>query len=148
MGLEQQIDQWFGSTPSKERQSAVRNAIGVMLADGKIDPRERAFLKAVCARVGITESELAELVKDPDKVEFVSPKDESERVMQLCDMIFMMLADGQIDKRELAFVIGAAERLGFPREVVPKLTAKIVSDINQGVAQQGVTNGVNDFLRG
>lgn len=148
MGLEQQIDQWFGSTPSKERQSAVRNAIGVMVADGKIDPRERQFLKAVCGRVGITESELAELVKDPGKIEFVAPDDDQERMMQLCDMIFMMLADGQIDKREMAFCIAAAQRLGLPAAVVPKLTAKIVSDIQQGGSQQRVTSGVSDFLKG
>ncbi len=142
------IGTWFGGTPAKERQSAVRNAIGVMLADGKVDPREMTFLKAVCHRVGITEKELKNLIDDPASISFVPPKDAAERAMQLCDMVFMMLADGDIDQREMAFCIGAAERLGFPPKVVPDLTGKIIAAIKGGSSQQRVTKDVSDFLSG
>ena len=148
MSIELNIDKWFGGEPSAARKSAIRNVIGIMLADGKIDPRERIFLKAVCKRVGITEQELADLVRNPAGAKFVPPKDDKERLMQLCDMVFMMLADAEIDKRELAFCIAGAGRLGFHAKVVQDLIAKIIASIKRGASQQGVTNGVREFLRG
>ncbi len=142
------IDKWFGGDLTAGRKSAVRNVIGVMLADGKIDPREKAFLKVVCNRVGITRQELADLVRNPAGIEFVRPKDDQERAIQMCDMVFMMLADGEIDRRELEFCMVAAQRLGFHPKVVPELTAKIIANIKGGRSQQRVTSGVADFLRG
>jgi len=148
MSIELDIDKWFGGEPSAARKSAVRNVIGIMLADGKIDPRERTFLKAVCKRVGITEQELGDLMRNLSGIEFVPVKDDKERVMQLCDMVFMMLADGEIDKRELAFCTVVAQRLGFQPKVVQNLIAKIIADIKRGLLQQGVTKDVADFLKG
>ena len=148
MSIEMKIDEWFGNEPSAERKSAVRNVICVMLADGKIDPRERIFLKAVCKRVGITDQELADLMSNLTSIEFVSVKDDKERVLQLCDMVFMMLADGKIDKNELAFCMMAAHRLGFHPRVVQELITKIIEDIKRGQMQKGVTKDVEDFLKG
>jgi len=148
MSIEMKIDKWFGNDHSAERKTAVRNVIGIMLADGKIDPRERTVLKAVCKRVGITEQEVADLMGNLGSSEFVAAKDDRERVLQLCDMVFMMLADGKIDKSELVFCMAAACRLGFHPKVVEGLIAKIVKDVNQGHLRKNVTKDVADFLKG
>ena len=48
----------FKSQSQKERETAVKNVIAVMLADGKIDPNEMKFLSMVCQRAGVSEKEL------------------------------------------------------------------------------------------
>ena len=53
------------SQSQKETETAVKNVIAVMLADGKIDPNEMKFLSMVCQRAGVSEKELKSILQTP-----------------------------------------------------------------------------------
>ena len=124
---------WFESRSSRQRKSAVMNAICVMMADGKVEEAEKVALAAVCARAGITEAELEELLDHPDRVKFVAPDSVEERFYQVADAVFMMMVDGEVDAREFVYCSAFAERLGFDADIVPGMVKDLIEAIQRDV---------------
>jgi uncharacterized membrane protein YebE (DUF533 family) len=123
---------WFEGKSKKEKKSALKNVIAVMLADGIIDAAERRFLTAVCKRLNLSENEAHKILNDQKGVKFVVPKAKEERVRQLVDSIFMMMADGKIEPREMDTCMCIAARFGFSPSIVPRVVADIVNAIRGG----------------
>jgi len=105
-----------------------------MGSDGEVAPAEKVILDAVCKRVGISQGDIKDLVSDirKAKVNIVVPQDPKERFCQMIDMIFMMMADGKIDQREMDMVIVLGSRLGFNPSSIKDFVDKIVDAINKG----------------
>lgn len=109
------ISEIFGgkSISEAEKKAAIMNVISVMGADRVFDPRESVMLEAVRQRVGMSKEELANIIRNPQSVKFVRPSSETERRAQLVDMVYMMMADGEVKTSELEVVIGLGVALGF-----------------------------------
>ena len=137
---------WFEGQASKEKKTAVANAIAVMTADGKIDNSELKLLAAICARVGLSEKKTKEVLANPGKVKFTVPKTREERVRQLIDMVFMMMVDGKIDRREMDVCMTLASRMGFPSSVIPKMMADLIAAIQRGRSREQVRVEIDGFL--
>lgn len=125
---------WFDNKDTMQKKSALRNAVAVMLADGKVEPNEVATLGFICKRLGLEPSVLNEIVANPGQIEFVVPQDPTEKVRQLADVVFMMMADGNINQKELDCCRAVALGLGF--------SASTVVDVILGIAE-AIKNGVN-----
>ncbi|MDY6862169.1 MAG: TerB family tellurite resistance protein [Thermodesulfobacteriota bacterium] len=137
---------WFESQASKEKKSAVKNIVAVMLADGKITPQEQQFLSMVCKRVGVSDKELKEILKKPQNVKFIPAKSERDRLFQLMDVVYMMIVDGTIDRREMALCVTIATQLGFRPLSVVDIVNNIVAKIKQGKDRRQVSVDVEAFL--
>lgn len=137
---------WFDSQSTKEKKSTVKNAIAVMLADGKITPEEEEFLAAICARVGLAPAELKSILDHPESVSFTPAQDPKERLFQLMDVTFMMMIDGEIDQREMRLCQAIASQLGFPASAVPKLVMAIVEGIKKGRERSSVASEIEGLL--
>lgn len=137
---------WFEGQALKEKKTAVANAMAVMAADGDIDESELKLLAAICVRVGLNEKQTKEVLANPGKVKFTVPKDKGERVRQLTDMVFMMMADGKVDRREMDVCMTLASRMGFPSSVIPKMLASLIAAIQQGRARAQVCVEVGEFF--
>jgi uncharacterized membrane protein YebE (DUF533 family) len=137
---------WFESHADREKKTAVRNAIVVMASDGRVDERELAMLEQICGRVGLGRDELAKLLASPRNVRFAIPQTREERVRQILDLVFMMMADGEVDSRELAMCTDLAERMGFSKAVVPILLETIVTAIRGGKKRAQVLVEVGSYL--
>jgi uncharacterized tellurite resistance protein B-like protein len=109
------INELFGGQGTSEavKRAAIMNVVSVMAADGRVDPRELATLELIRQRVGISKEELDKIIRNPRSVKFVRPSSEEERRAQLVDMVFMMMADGKIEKSELEVVVRLGIALGF-----------------------------------
>jgi len=138
---------WFESQSTKEKKSTVKNAIAVMLADGKITSEEEEFLAAICVRVGLAPAELKSILDHPEGVSFTPAKDTKERVFQLLDVVFMMMIDGEIDQREMRLCQAIATQLGFPASIVPKLVMAVVEGIKKGRERASVAADIEKFLK-
>lgn len=134
------------SQSQKERETAVKNVIAVMLADGKIDPNEMKFLSMVCQRAGISEKELKNILQKPQSIKFTPAKSPNDRMQQLIDMVWMMLADGQIDQREMDMCITLATHLGFKPSAVGALVQHIISELKRNREKQQVNIDLNSWL--
>lgn len=117
---------WFQSRSVSERRSAVKNVIAVMMADGKISDEEKAFLAMVCKRVGVSPSELEEMLGQLTDIRFVKPKDANECAAQLFDAVLMMMADGDISSREMTLCRAIALGLGFRPAAVDRVIELVV----------------------
>jgi uncharacterized tellurite resistance protein B-like protein len=137
---------WFESQSTKEKKSTVKNVVAVMLADGKITSEEEAFLAVVCARVGLSPAELKSILDDPKRVSFTPAKDAKERIMQLLDVVFMMMIDGEVDRREMLLCQAIATRLGFSASAVPKVVIAVTEAIKRGRERSGVASDLEGLL--
>ena len=137
---------WFESQSTKEKKSTVKNVLAVMLADGKITPEEEKFLAAVCVRVGLSPAELKSILDHPESVSFTPAKAPKERIMQLLDVVFMMMIDGEIDQREMRLCQAIATQLGFPASAVPKLVIAIIEGIKKGRERASVASEIEGLL--
>ena len=136
----------FKSQSQKERETAVKNVIAVMLADGKIDPNEMQFLSMVCRRVGLSEKELKGILQKPQSIKFTPAKSPNDRMQQLVDMVWMMLADGEIDQREMDMCITLATHLGFKPSAVGALVQHIIAELKKNREKQQVSIDINSWL--
>ncbi len=137
---------WFEGQATREKKAAVKNVLAVMAADGQIDKRELAFVALVCKRVGLNPKHLKELISASHKVQFTVPEAMEERVLQLIDMVFMMMADGKIDPREMDLCMTLASRMGFPASVIPDLVKKLVDSDQEGSDRAQVAVDIGSFL--
>jgi len=137
---------WFESQSTRERKSTVMNAVAVMAADGKITPEEKTLLAVVCTRVGLSPDELKSVLEHPEKVAFTPASDQKGRIMQLLDAVFMMMIDGEIDRREMELCQAIAIKLGFPSSVVPKLVTAIIEAIKKGQKRGSVASEVEKII--
>lgn len=124
---------WFETRTSKQRKSAVMNAICVMMADGKIAEEEMAVLGAVGARAGLTEAELQDLLDNPESVKFTPPDTIEERFGQVSAAVFMMMVDGEIDAREFAYCCKLAKHLGFDADGAPAMVKELIKAIQDDI---------------
>lgn len=136
----------FKSQSQKEKESAVKNLIVVMLADGKIDDNEKVHLGRVCNRYGITPKQLEDILKKPQNIKFTVPQNPNDRMQQLIDIVWMMLIDGDIDQREMDVCITMATKMGFRPTAVPQLVQHIVNEIKKQAESQKVNVDVGDWL--
>ena len=137
---------WFEGSATKEKKAAVKNLIAVMSADGDIHDNESKYLGQVCQRIGLSPQHLVELMSAPDKVKFKVPKTVHARAQQLADLIFMMLADGKVDKREMDVCMALASQMGFAPSVVPEALKSALEGIRDGGDRSKVSVDVGSFL--
>jgi uncharacterized tellurite resistance protein B-like protein len=138
----------FKSQSQKERESAVKNLIAVMLADGKIEDNEKVHLGRICQRYGITDKQFKEILQKPQDIKFTVPQDPNARMQQLIDIVWMMMIDGHIDQREMDMCIALAVNMGFRPSAVPQLVQHIINEIKKQAQAQKVDVDVNEWLDG
>ena len=134
------------SRSQKENETTVKNAVAVMLADGQIDPNEMKILVMICQRVGVSEKKLQTIIQNPQSIVFTPAKDPNDRLQQLIDMVAMMMADGDIDPREMDVCITLATRLGFRASAVPALVQHLINQIGQRRGTNQVNVNINAYL--
>ncbi len=136
----------FKTRSRKEKETTVKNAIAVMLADGRIDPNEMELLNMICQRVGLSQKQLKSILQNPEKIEFTPAKNPNDRMQQLIDMVAMMMIDGDIDPREMDVCKTLAARLGFRSSVVTELVEHIVNELEKSKGAPQVNVDIQAFL--
>lgn len=113
----------------KAKINHLKNMLTVALADGKIHENEKKFIAAFLIREGIDESEVENILINPN-VEFVVPSLTEDKVRYLKDLVCLMMVDGNIDENELQICKLAALSYGFKPEVIDAMILQIIADIS------------------
>jgi len=137
---------WFEWRSNKEKKSAIKNIVAIMMADGKISDKERACLKIICERVKVSPSELKVIMDAPDSTEFVVPKRMREKICQLVDIVSMILADGDINDDERAVFFTVSDAFGFNRDIALDIKAIIIQSISNGDSLEHICDKVESEL--
>jgi hypothetical protein len=93
-------------------------------SDGIITPEEKNILDYFAEKLGITEAEYKEVMKEENQYPIESPLTREERLERLFDFFRVMASDLDIQGEQVTMVETYAIALGFPpakaREVVRK----------------------------
>jgi uncharacterized tellurite resistance protein B-like protein len=117
-------------------RSHMKNLIEMAAVDGNFDSDEFTLLKSIAKRNGISESQLAEIRKNPQGVKFEAPVDVTERFDQLYDLVHMMSIDKNIHQEELKLCNLFAIKFGYQREKIRELIDSIQLNIKNGQSHE------------
>jgi len=87
------------------------NLIAVALSDGMLDAEEKEFLHERALELGISDSELKNILENAEELEFLIPLNKIDREEQLSDAVFMTMVDGDIHEKEYNLCLRLAEKL-------------------------------------
>lgn len=108
----------FEERSREEKNAAIMNVVATMVADGIATTEEKVVLDAVRRRVGMSEEELNELLRDPSQVRFLVPASEKEKIQQLTDIVFMIVADQRVKDVEVMLATSVAIKFGISPSIV------------------------------
>jgi uncharacterized tellurite resistance protein B-like protein len=143
MGL---FEDYLGDVDSAGRKSHFKNLVAMMLADGVIHENEKRLLGLLGAKCGLTQSEIDEVMSNPEGVEFVRPETMHERVSQLLEMVAMMLVDGSIHPDEDSLCKSVALKMGFRPAFVDKMVSDVVTAVRNNEAKDKIQVQVEEAL--
>ena len=124
---------WLDSRDEKEKKAAFKNTVAVAFADGRLDDKETEALRFLATRMGLSTSQIESVLNNPDAIEFVSPADPKDRVLQIIDMVAVMMVDGEMANAEMTLCIHIGQKLGFSLEEVEHLIEGVVEAIRNGL---------------
>ena len=122
----------FDHPERKQDKEHFIHLIQMANADGKIDDVELEMLSRMGNKLGLTSTEVADLLETSKKSEYIPPYELSKRFEQLYDVIKMVYADGVIDDNEMRLASGLAMKSGFAEEEIPVLLSVLIDGIKRG----------------
>jgi hypothetical protein len=122
----------FDHPERKQDKEHFIHLIQMANADGKIDDVELEMLNRMGNKLGLTATEVADLLETSKKSEYIPPYELSKRFEQLYDVIKMVYADGVIDDNEMRLASGLAMKSGFAEEEIPVLLSVLIDGIKRG----------------
>lgn len=114
----------FYQTKEKERirhLGMFQNLYIVAAADGEIGPQEESLLLQVAENLGLGQRDVETVARQYPDFDFVIPDNEEEAYFSLKNLVFMMIADGNIKDREFSLCLRFAEMINMDREAVEKI---------------------------
>ncbi|MDP4678757.1 MAG: TerB family tellurite resistance protein [Cyclobacteriaceae bacterium] len=124
------------SKKAKQRKNLNRSHIKslweVVLADGKIHDDELKLMYSLGAELNMSKREVDNIKKDIDNISFIVPETDEQRFEFIYNFTCMMMADDDIDYREMEICKNYAVELGFKKNLVNELVKSISSNVSAG----------------
>lgn len=96
--------------------------------DGEFAGEERTLIMMLGKANGITEQEILSLVEKPEPLPPISTMTDDDRFEYLYNIVQLMKIDSQVYLSEIKYCEELAEKLGFKKAVISKLSSRIFSD--------------------
>lgn len=96
--------------------------------DGDFAGEERDLIYMIGKANGIGEEEINNMVENPEPLPPLSTMSEDDKFEYLFHLVQLMKIDSQVYLSEIKFCEELAEKLGFKRNVISELSARIYSD--------------------
>ena len=109
-------------------KSKLSALINLASSDGHFAKEERKYIDAIASVNGISKEEVDSLIKNPEKLPSLSTLDEEDRFEYLYQLVQLMKIDNEIYLSEIKYCESLAEKLGFKKEVIAKISSRVYSD--------------------
>jgi len=109
-------------------KSQISALIQLATVDGDFDGQEKLHILMVGRANGLSEAEIKELVEKPLPLPDLNTLSEDDKFEYLYNIVQLMKIDSQVYLSEIKYCEDLAEKLGFKRKVISKLSASIYSD--------------------
>ena len=126
-----------------QKQTHILTLLMLAEADDRDHVNEIRFINNVAGRIGLSESDVQEIDKHPERLTFSLPESEEDRMTVLYDLLFLMKIDGDVAEEEKELVRELGVRLGFRISMVEEF----IQTIAKYVGQQVPSNALLDIIR-
>lgn len=121
--------------------------INLAASDRLVEEREAKTIHMLGKASGIPREEVEEMLKHPKPIGNITALSEDQKFANLYQLIQLMKSDGQVFKSEIAFCEDIANRLGYKKEVISELAAKIYSDPSITSDRKSLMARAHKFLK-
>lgn len=121
--------------------------INLAASDNLIEEKEVKIIHMIGKANGIPHQEVEEMIKKPKPIGDLTTFSEDQRFANLYQLIQLMKGDGQVFKSEIQFCEDMAERLGYKKQVISELAAKIYSDPSITSDRKSLMARAHKFLK-
>lgn len=126
-----------------QKQTHILTLLMLAEADNRDHVNEIRFIINVAGRIGLSELDVQEIDKHPERLTFSLPESEEDRMTVLYDLLFLMKIDGNVAEEEKELVRELGVRLGFRISMVEEF----IQTIAKYVGQQVPKNALLDIIR-
>lgn len=126
-----------------QKQTHILTLLMLAEADNRDHVNEIRFINNVAGRIGLSELDVQEIDKHPERLTFSLPESEEDRMTVLYDLLFLMKIDGNVAEEEKELVCELGVRLGFRISMVEEF----IQTIAKYVGQQVPKNALLDIIR-
>ena len=111
---------------------SIKSKLSVLVQLANIDDdfagEEKDLIYMIGKANGVTEDEINAMVENPEPIPPLSTLTEDDRFEYLYHLVQLMKIDSQVYLSEIKFCEELAEKLGFKRNVISELSARVYSD--------------------
>jgi hypothetical protein len=126
-----------------QKQTHILTLLMLAEADDRDHVNEIRFINNVAGRIGLSELDVQEIDRHPERLTFSLPESEEDRMTVLYDLLFLMKIDGDVAEEEKELVRELGVRLGFRISMVEEF----IQTIAKYVGQQVPANALLDIIR-
>ncbi len=107
------IADYFQTGERKQDLGHFRNLVLIANVDGHLDDHEILLLFKIGHSIGLTNTQIGEIMDNPDHYAVIPPLSKDDRMEMIIDMIRMMLADGEVEENEEKLLRRYAVQIGY-----------------------------------
>jgi hypothetical protein len=130
------ISEHFESHSRKQSKEHFNHLVQIALNDGVIQETEMKVLHKAGKKMGLTEPEIDNLIRNAKKGEFDTPYELSKRFEKLYEIINLISADGKIEPDEIRLARGLAISYGFNDDEIPGLLVLLINGIKNNTDEE------------
>lgn len=109
-------------------ESQLSTLIQLAKIDGEFAGEERSLIMMLGKANGVTEEQILHLVENPMPLPALSTMTDEDRFEYLYNIVQLMKIDSQVYLSEIKYCEELAEKLGFKKGVISKLSSKVFTD--------------------
>lgn len=120
--------------------------IEVAKSDNEVVGNENKFLAEVAARKGLSVEDANDVIRNPEKYQFVPPTEEKDRMEIFYYVLFLMRMDGVIAETEERIVYKIGLKLGFNEQLSEDLIGVMKTYLNENVPPEAMLEKIRKYL--
>lgn len=109
-------------------KSQLSTLIQLAKIDGEFAGEERELIMMLGKANGLAEKDIMDLVDNPEPLPPLSTMSDDDRFEYLYNIVQLMKIDSQVYLSEIKYCEELAEKLGFKKSVISKLSSRVFSD--------------------
>ncbi len=123
----------FESGEHKRNLGHFASIANIAAVDGALNDAEERLLQRFARKLDVSESEYADILKNPSKYPINPPNSADKRLERMLDLFKMIFADHEIDNEERDLLERYAIGLGYTEELATKLIKRSIDIFNGGL---------------
>tara|TARA_R110002072_G_scaffold302097_2_gene483839 strand:+ start:24109 stop:25344 length:1236 start_codon:yes stop_codon:yes gene_type:complete len=115
----------------QEKMSLLSDLVKLARADQLIKTSEIEFLTYIAIQLGINDKDFNKIIHED--IDFVTSKSKADRILQFQRLILLMNIDGEINDREISFLMETAVKMSLSPEAVKNVLKKMKANNGQAL---------------